>query len=103
VDALPGDGRRGDGAGVADSWTQVPGVEGLVIRGSGQRYLPGARALCKVRRRDTTESSLSIVRSVCGIARAESAMMNASLASLASVSASSEWRSAIRRIVSPGR
>ncbi|MFV2118430.1 hypothetical protein ACE14D_08275, partial [Streptomyces sp. Act-28] len=26
------------------SWTQVPGVEGLVIRGSGQRYLPGARA-----------------------------------------------------------
>jgi ATP-dependent DNA ligase len=26
------------------SWTQVPGVEGLVIRGNGQRYLPGARA-----------------------------------------------------------
>ncbi|MFJ3164367.1 ATP-dependent DNA ligase [Streptomyces kanasensis] len=24
------------------SWTQAPGVEGLVIRGSGQRYLPGA-------------------------------------------------------------
>ncbi|MFF3505679.1 ATP-dependent DNA ligase [Streptomyces sp. NPDC003247] len=38
------------------SWTQVPGVEGLVIRGSGQRYLPGARALYKVRRRDTTEA-----------------------------------------------
>ncbi|MGI5484871.1 hypothetical protein [Streptomyces lavendofoliae] len=32
------------------SWTQVPGVEGLVIRGSGQRYLPGACALYKVSR-----------------------------------------------------
>ncbi|MBB1252546.1 hypothetical protein H3146_04040 [Streptomyces sp. OF3] len=38
------------------SWTKVPGVEGLVIRGSGQRYLRGVRALYKVRRRDTTAS-----------------------------------------------
>ncbi|MFD3570466.1 hypothetical protein [Streptomyces sp. NPDC058667] len=37
------------------SWTQVPGDEGLVNRGSGQRYLPGARALYKVRRRNATE------------------------------------------------
>jgi ATP-dependent DNA ligase len=43
------------------SWTQVPGVEGLVIRGSGQRYLPGARALYKVRRRDTTEAVIGAI------------------------------------------
>nr|BAK19902.1 putative ATP dependent DNA ligase [Streptomyces rochei] len=48
------------------SWTQVPGVEGLVIRGSGQRYLPGARALYKVRRRDTTEA---IVGAITGTVR----------------------------------
>ncbi len=43
------------------SWTQVPGVEGLVIRGTQQRYLPGARALYKVRRRDTTEAVIGAV------------------------------------------
>jgi ATP-dependent DNA ligase len=43
------------------SWTQVPGVEGLVIRGSNQRYLPGARALYKVRRRDTTEAVIGAI------------------------------------------
>ncbi|WP_236247001.1 ATP-dependent DNA ligase [Streptomyces sp. CC210A] len=48
------------------SWTQVPGVEGLVIRGSGQPYLPGARALYKVRRRDTTEA---VVGAITGTVR----------------------------------
>ncbi|AKJ10149.1 DNA ligase [Streptomyces incarnatus] len=48
------------------SWTQVPGIEGLVIRGSQQRYLPGARALIKVRRRDTTEA---IVGAITGTPR----------------------------------
>ncbi len=48
------------------SWTQVPGVEGLVIRGSGQRYLPGARALYKMRRRDTTEA---VVGAITGTVR----------------------------------
>ncbi|MFF9854144.1 ATP-dependent DNA ligase [Streptomyces litmocidini] len=43
------------------SWTQVPGVEGLVIRGSGQRYLPGARALYKMRRRDTAEAVVGVI------------------------------------------
>ncbi|WP_459250051.1 ATP-dependent DNA ligase [Streptomyces youssoufiensis] len=43
------------------SWTQVPGVEGLVIRGSDQRYRPGARALYKVRRRETTEAVIGAV------------------------------------------
>ncbi|MFF9870205.1 ATP-dependent DNA ligase [Streptomyces sp. NPDC013953] len=38
------------------SWTDVPGVEGLVIKGLAQRYLPGARGWFKVRRRNTTEA-----------------------------------------------
>ncbi|MER7109485.1 hypothetical protein [Streptomyces sp. NPDC000229] len=38
------------------SWTEVQGVEGLVIKGLGQRYLPGARGWFKVRRRHTTEA-----------------------------------------------
>ena len=38
-----------------DTWTEVPGIEGLVIRGSRQRYQPGARTMIKVRRRNTTE------------------------------------------------
>ncbi|MFI6012164.1 ATP-dependent DNA ligase [Streptomyces sp. NPDC051243] len=37
------------------SWTGVPGVEGLVIKGRGQMYLPGVRGWYKIRRRDTTE------------------------------------------------
>ncbi|WP_258056077.1 ATP-dependent DNA ligase [Streptomyces sp. Ru62] len=42
-------------------WTEVPGIEGLVIRGSQQRYLPGARALIKVRRRNTTEAVVGAI------------------------------------------
>lgn len=38
-----------------NTWTEVPGIEDLVIRGSRQRYQPGARAMIKVRRRNTTE------------------------------------------------
>ncbi|MDH2388581.1 ATP-dependent DNA ligase [Streptomyces sp. HNM0663] len=48
------------------SWTKVQGVEGLVIKGLGQRYLPGARGWFKVRRRDTTEA---IVGGVTGTLR----------------------------------
>ncbi|MER5781257.1 ATP-dependent DNA ligase [Streptomyces mobaraensis] len=43
------------------SWTQVPGIEGLVIRGTQQRYSPGVRALHKVRRRDTTEALVGAI------------------------------------------
>ncbi|MFE0805286.1 ATP-dependent DNA ligase [Streptomyces sp. NPDC058812] len=43
------------------SWTRVPGIEGLVIRGRARRYLPGARAMFKVRRRDTTEAIIGAV------------------------------------------
>ncbi|MGW0396225.1 ATP-dependent DNA ligase, partial [Streptomyces sp. NPDC003042] len=38
------------------SWTEVQGVEGLVIKGIGQKYLPGTREWFKVRRRETTEA-----------------------------------------------
>ncbi|MFJ8856312.1 ATP-dependent DNA ligase [Streptomyces sp. NPDC102437] len=38
------------------SWTEVQGVEGLVIKGLGQIYRPGARGWFKVRRRQTTEA-----------------------------------------------
>ncbi|MFF9819889.1 hypothetical protein [Streptomyces sp. NPDC014006] len=43
------------------SWTPAPGVEGLVIRGTEQHYLRGARALYKVRRRETTEAVIGAV------------------------------------------
>ncbi|MGW8395849.1 ATP-dependent DNA ligase [Streptomyces lydicus] len=43
------------------SWTEVPGIEGLLIRGSQQRYLPGVRALIKVRRRNTTEAFIGAI------------------------------------------
>ncbi|MEV8312484.1 ATP-dependent DNA ligase [Streptomyces flavidovirens] len=43
------------------SWTEVPGVEGLVIKGLGQRYMPSARGWFKVRRRNTTEAVIGAV------------------------------------------
>ncbi|MEV8311950.1 ATP-dependent DNA ligase [Streptomyces flavidovirens] len=43
------------------SWTEVPGVEGLVIKGLGQRYMPSARGWFKVRRRNTTEAIIGAV------------------------------------------
>ncbi|MFP1629738.1 ATP-dependent DNA ligase [Streptomyces sp. 5K101] len=43
------------------SWTRVPGVEGVVIKGLRQRYVPGARAWFKVRRRETTEAIIGAV------------------------------------------
>jgi ATP-dependent DNA ligase len=38
------------------SWTDVPGVEGIVIKGLQQTYRPGVRGWTKVRRRETTEA-----------------------------------------------
>lgn len=38
------------------SWTEVSGLEGIVIKGGAQRYLPGVRGWFKIRRRDTTEA-----------------------------------------------
>ncbi|TDU67984.1 ATP-dependent DNA ligase [Streptomyces sp. KS 21] len=40
-----------------DSWTDVSGVEGIVVKPQTSRYMPGHRgAWTKVRRRDTTEA-----------------------------------------------
>lgn len=43
------------------TWTQQPGVEGLVIKGQSQTYLPGVRGWYKVRRRDTTEGIIGAI------------------------------------------
>ncbi|MFF1481439.1 ATP-dependent DNA ligase [Streptomyces sp. NPDC058301] len=43
------------------AWTDVQGVEGLVIKGRSQRYLPGERRWLKVRRRHTTEAVIGAV------------------------------------------
>ncbi|GHB75176.1 hypothetical protein GCM10010347_51920 [Streptomyces cirratus] len=40
-----------------ESWTDVFGVEGIVVKPRTSRYMPGHRgAWIKVRRRDTTEA-----------------------------------------------
>ncbi|MFI9064321.1 hypothetical protein ACIGQE_21020 [Streptomyces sp. NPDC053429] len=40
-----------------ESWTDVSGVEGIVVKPLTSRYMPGRRgAWTKVRRRDTTEA-----------------------------------------------
>ncbi|MGW0708968.1 ATP-dependent DNA ligase [Streptomyces sp. NPDC002643] len=43
------------------AWTEAPGVEGLVIKGREQRYLPGVRGWYKIRRRDTTEGIVGAI------------------------------------------
>ncbi|WCD91284.1 DNA ligase C (plasmid) [Streptomyces xanthophaeus] len=44
-----------------ESWTDVSGVEGLVIKPLTSRYLPGYRGWSKLRRRDTTEAVVGAV------------------------------------------
>ncbi|MER5775505.1 hypothetical protein ABT144_14645 [Streptomyces sp. NPDC002039] len=44
-----------------DDWTDVSGVEGLVIKGMSRRYRPGARAWTKIRRRGTTEAIIGAI------------------------------------------
>ncbi|MFK0142626.1 ATP-dependent DNA ligase [Streptomyces murinus] len=48
------------------SWTRVPGIEGLIVRGGRQHYLPAARALLKIRRRDTTEAVIGAITGPLG-------------------------------------
>lgn len=43
------------------SWTDVSGVEGILIKRMSQRYLPGYRGWTKIRRRDTTEAIIGAV------------------------------------------
>ncbi|OKK10615.1 DNA ligase [Streptomyces sp. CB00455] len=45
-----------------ESWTEVSGVEGIVVKPLTSRYLPGHRgAWTKVRRRDTTEAIIGAI------------------------------------------
>ncbi len=44
-----------------DSWTDVPGLEGVVVKGMAQPYRPSVRGWTKVRRRDTTEGIIGAV------------------------------------------
>ncbi|MFD3779460.1 ATP-dependent DNA ligase [Streptomyces sp. NPDC058612] len=44
-----------------ESWTDVSGVEGIVVKGRSQRYVPGYRGWTKIRRRDTTEAVVGAV------------------------------------------
>ncbi|MEU8844015.1 ATP-dependent DNA ligase [Streptomyces roseus] len=45
-----------------DSWTDVSGVEGIVVKPQTSRYMPGRRgAWTKVRRRDTTEAIIGAI------------------------------------------
>ncbi|MFF3015363.1 ATP-dependent DNA ligase [Streptomyces sp. NPDC057939] len=44
-----------------ETWTDVSGVEGLVVKGVTGRYLPGSRGWTKVRRRDTTEAIIGAI------------------------------------------
>ncbi|MBT2453159.1 ATP-dependent DNA ligase [Streptomyces sp. ISL-43] len=44
-----------------ESWTDVPGLEGLVVKNMNQPYRPAARAWTKIRRRDTTEAIVGAI------------------------------------------
>ncbi|MFF3090943.1 hypothetical protein ACFVRB_38730 [Streptomyces nojiriensis] len=39
-----------------ESWTDVSGVEGILVKPLNGRHLPGCRGWTKIRRRDTTET-----------------------------------------------
>ncbi|MEU5810714.1 ATP-dependent DNA ligase [Streptomyces sp. NPDC047718] len=43
------------------SWTDVSGVEGILIKPLTSRYLPGYRGWSKIRRRDTTEAVIGAI------------------------------------------
>ncbi|MEV7417695.1 ATP-dependent DNA ligase [Streptomyces sp. NPDC089919] len=44
-----------------ETWTEVPGLEGLVIKPLNSRYAPGARGWTKVRCRDSLEAVIGAV------------------------------------------
>ncbi|MET9960073.1 ATP-dependent DNA ligase [Streptomyces sp. NPDC006326] len=44
-----------------ESWTDVSGVEGIVIKLLASRYLPSYRGWTKIRRRDTTEAIIGAI------------------------------------------
>ncbi|MGW9075012.1 ATP-dependent DNA ligase [Streptomyces yangpuensis] len=44
-----------------ESWTDVSGVEGIVVKPRHGHYLPGYRGWTKIRRRDTTETIVGAI------------------------------------------
>ncbi|MFE5861517.1 ATP-dependent DNA ligase [Streptomyces virginiae] len=44
-----------------EPWTDVSGVEGILVKSMSQRYLPGYRGWTKIRRRDTTEAIIGAI------------------------------------------
>ncbi|MFJ6722377.1 ATP-dependent DNA ligase [Streptomyces sp. NPDC091259] len=44
-----------------ESWTDVPGLEGIVVKAMDQPYRPGYRGWYKLRRRDTTEAIIGAI------------------------------------------
>ncbi|MFE1877682.1 ATP-dependent DNA ligase [Streptomyces sp. NPDC059496] len=44
-----------------ESWTDVSGVEGILVKPLNGRYLPGYRGWTKIRRRDTTEAIVGAI------------------------------------------
>ncbi|THA45660.1 ATP-dependent DNA ligase [Streptomyces sp. A1136] len=44
-----------------ESWTDVPGLEGIVVKAMDQPYQPGYRGWYKLRRRDTTEAIIGAI------------------------------------------
>ncbi|MFF3675904.1 ATP-dependent DNA ligase [Streptomyces sp. NPDC002120] len=44
-----------------ESWTDVSGVEGILVKPLNSRYLPGYRGWTKIRRRDTTEAIVGAI------------------------------------------
>ncbi|WP_251073226.1 hypothetical protein [Streptomyces sp. ISL-43] len=44
-----------------EDWTEISGVEGLVLKNLSQRYRPGARGWTKIRRRDTSEAIVGAI------------------------------------------
>ncbi|MFZ4266603.1 ATP-dependent DNA ligase [Streptomyces arboris] len=49
-----------------ETWTQTPGVEGVVCKGIRQPYRPGARGWLKVRARHTTEAAIGAITGTVG-------------------------------------
>ncbi|WP_235441330.1 ATP-dependent DNA ligase [Streptomyces sp. Mg1] len=44
-----------------ESWADVSGVEGILVKGMNQRYLPNFRGWTKIRRRDTAEAVIGAI------------------------------------------
>ncbi|MFJ2598975.1 ATP-dependent DNA ligase [Streptomyces erythrochromogenes] len=44
-----------------ESWTDVSGVEGILVKPLNSRYLPGYRGWTKIRRRDTAETIVGAI------------------------------------------